>query len=179
MSIIAKSKGISFEKFPAGLVQAVCCGVHDIGLQKTTHNKETKIKHQVVIIWETKHIFKDKESEFFGKRRKISKTYTLSFSEKANLRKDIESWFSKSFDEETARTGFDVEKLIGYNCNLTITHKDQYANITSISPMMEGQEKMLIEGDTSAPKWVIEKKEKSVNEDISDFNFDEKDPFSI
>jgi len=61
--------------------------------------------------------------------------------EKSALRKDLESWRGKKFtrDEEM---GFDIERLIGVNCLLNITHNEvgdrTYANIVSIMPLAKG-----------------------------------------
>ena len=55
MSIIAKASEKEFENIPlpeAGTVHAVCCGVWDLGMQESTYNGETKLRHKIVIAWE-------------------------------------------------------------------------------------------------------------------------------
>ena len=52
MSIIAKNAGNDFPKLPlpeAGTVQAVCCGVWDIGRHEKEYMGEKSIKHEIVI----------------------------------------------------------------------------------------------------------------------------------
>jgi hypothetical protein len=70
--------------------------------------------------------------------RGISKRYTLSLNEKASLRKDLQSWRGRPFTPAEL-AGFDVSKLIGANCLLSVLHQDRagatYANISSISAL--------------------------------------------
>jgi hypothetical protein len=72
----------------------------------------------------------------------MHKEYTLSMSDKANLRHDLESWRGKGFSELEAKA-FDVTKLLSVPCMLNVIHKtsgkgNQYATIGSISPLPDG-----------------------------------------
>jgi hypothetical protein len=73
--------------------------------------------------------------------RGISKRYTLSLNEKASLRKDLQSWRGKPFTSAEL-AGFDVSRLIGANCLLSVLHQDRagatYANISTISSLPKG-----------------------------------------
>ena len=70
----------------------------------------------------------------------VSKEYTLSMAQRANLRKDLESWRSKPFSPKEAEE-FDLTKLLGANCMINIAHKEGkgdnagvfYENIIGIS----------------------------------------------
>lgn len=173
--IIAKDSSESkFPKLPlpeAGTTQAVCCGVWDLGLQKTSYNGSEKIKHQVVIAWEVAEKINCPESEYHGKPYMLSKTYTVSLYEGANLRKDLESWRGTPFTETEVSEGFDVEKLYGINCLVGIAHEQDrsgngktYANITAILPMVKGMTKItpLRTREEAPPKWVTEKAAQAV-----------------
>jgi len=137
MAIVAKASGDgqTFTPAPAGVHQAVCVDVVDLGLLDVTWQGVKKTQHKVNVAWQ---IAEDRDD---GKPYLVFKRYTLSLSEKANLRKDLESWRGKKFtrDEEM---GFDIERLIGVNCLLNITHnevKDKtYANVVSIMPLVKG-----------------------------------------
>lgn len=137
MAIVAKASGDgqTFTPAPAGVHQAVCVDVVDLGLLDVTWQGVKKTQHKVNVAWQ---IAEDRDD---GKPYLVFKRYTLSLSEKANLRKDLESWRGKKFtrDEEM---GFDIERLIGVNCLLNITHnevKDKtYANVVSIMPLAKG-----------------------------------------
>jgi hypothetical protein len=138
MAIIATAKsenGRDFEPAPVGVHQAVCVDVVDLGVLDVTWQGVTKKQHKINIAWQINELRDD------GKPFLVFKRYTLSLSEKSNLRKDLESWRGKKFtrDEEM---GFDVESIIGANCLLNVTHNTvadkTYANVASVNPLMKG-----------------------------------------
>ena len=171
--IIAKETGTT-ARLPlpeAGTTQAVCCGVWDLGLQKTYYNGEERIQHKIIIAWEIAEKINAPESEYHDKPYMMTKRYTLSLGDKANLRKDLESWRGVPFTAEDLQNGFDVEKLYGVNCYLGIKHESDrndpskvYANVTAILPPPKGVEKIipLRARDEAPPKWVIEKQAQAV-----------------
>jgi hypothetical protein len=124
-----------FTPAPAGLHQAVCVDVVDLGMLEVTYGGKTKQQHKVRVVWQIDESMDD------GKRFIVQKRYTLSLSEKATLRKDLESWRGKPFtrDEEM---GFDLERLIGVNCFLNVVHASRdgktYANVASVVPLKRG-----------------------------------------
>ena len=80
-------------------------------------------------------VFKEGDKE---KPCVISKEYALSMHEKSNLRKDLEAWRGKKFSDTEAES-FDVTKLIGKACQVTIVHnKKGYAAITGITGLTKG-----------------------------------------
>jgi len=137
MAIMASAGGDGkvFEAAPAGVHQAVCVDVVDLGLVETTWQGVTKQQHKINVAWQVS------ENRDDGKPFLVFKRFTLSLHEKSALRKDLESWRGKKFtrDEEM---GFDIERLIGVNCLLNITHNEvgdrTYANIVSIMPLAKG-----------------------------------------
>jgi hypothetical protein len=157
MPIPASSKGGSdFEPIPAGSHQAVCYGVVDLGTQPST-NPAYPDSRKVCILWELpqeRSLFPDKNdpSKKVEKPRAISNIYTLSLSVKANLRKVLESWRAKPFTDEEAQS-FDVSRLIGANCMLSVIHKPGtgqnvgkvYANVSAVSALPKGMAKAELE----------------------------------
>jgi hypothetical protein len=153
MPIIASDKGGSdFEPIPAGSHQAVCYGVVDIGTQMS-NNPQFKDARKVCILWELpqeRGDFKDKKdpNKTVNLPRAISNIYTLSLGDKANLRKVLESWRAKAFTREEL-DGFDITKLLGANCMLSIVHKAGggkntgkiYANVAGVSALPKGMTK--------------------------------------
>ena len=118
MAIIAKdNRDENFESMPLGMHQAVCAFVEDIGIQEGSYLGKPIRRHQIVICWELAE--KMTKGDNLGKPFMISKFYTLSLNEKANLCKDLESWRGRGFTADE-KDGFDVEKLIGANCFLNI-----------------------------------------------------------
>lgn len=173
MAIVAKASDKEFEKFPLpdeGTVQAVCAGVWDLGMQPTNYNGVEKLQHKVVIAWELNQLIDSPESDYHGMPYMLSKTYTLSLYENANLRRDLESWRGRPFDDQTIRDGFDVETLYGVNCLVGVAHVTKndrtFANITSILPLIKGAEKIkpVRAQDEEPPNWVKEKQAMAVNE---------------
>ncbi len=146
MKIIAtKNETKEFQKVAPGTYYARCYRVIDLGHQTVEYNNDRKVVHQVMLTWELpteKAVFDEaKGEEPFA----ISKTYTLSLHEKSNLRTDLESWRGKAFTEKEARA-FDLVKLLGKPCLLSVAHKQKkdgsgtYAFVSSIAPLMKGQE---------------------------------------
>jgi len=164
MSVIAKKTGKDFEPIlaPAGTHHAVCHAVWDIGVQEQQWNGQIKKLHKCIISWELKETIEN-EGDFKGKRYVVSNRYTLSLHEKSNLRKHLESWRGKAFTDEEL-DGFDIEKLVGKNCLLTLTHKENgdrtYVNITGVSALMKDMEKIEPENGTEPFPWVIKLIEK-------------------
>lgn len=146
MSIIAKSNGYSNlpkKIVPAGSHVARCYSMIEIGTVETEYLGQEKMLHKVIIDFELPlelAVFKEGDPE---KPFVISKEYTLSFVDKANLRKHLESWRGKAFTDEEA-ANFDITKLCGVPCMLNIVHKSSsdgtktYANIASVSPIPKG-----------------------------------------
>lgn len=167
--LIAKDNSESkFAKLPlpeAGTTQAVCCAVWDLGLQKSSYMGEEKIQHKIIIAWEISEKINAPESEYNGKPYMLNKKYTLSLGDKANLRKDLESWRGHPFSADELK-GFDIEILYGINCLLGIKHEADrndaskvYANVSAILPTQKGTPNIapLRTREEPPPKWVLEK----------------------
>ena len=163
MSLFAKASSENFEPTPLGVFQSVCAFVEDIGTHEGTYQGRTTTRHQVVVCWELSE--KMTRGENLGKPFMISKFYTLSLDKKANLRKDLESWRGVAFTEEELK-GFDIERLIGANCQLNIiegTKMDgsKTARIGAIMPLAKGSAK-LTAVNTVPPAWINEKRNESL-----------------
>lgn len=141
MAILAKAsgEGKTFDPAPAGVHQGVCVDVIDLGILDVTWQGKSKKQHKINVAWQIAELRED------GKPFLVFKRYTLSLSEKANLRKDLESWRGRAFTREE-EMGFDVESVIGANCLLNIQHNQvadkTYANVVSIMPLVKGMPKM-------------------------------------
>ncbi len=142
MAIVAKSADSNgtFVNAPQGTHQGVCCDIVDIGLVPQVDMKTgaTKQVHKIDVVWQLPIV-----NEENGKRFTVRKRYTLSLSEKANLRKDLEAWRGKPFPKEIVETGFDVENLLGVNALLNVQHEASkegrvYANVKAIMALPTG-----------------------------------------
>lgn len=140
-TMISKEEEHGFDIHPAGLFQAVCLFVEDIGLQKTAgfQGKPDKIQRKLIIVWESE------EKQADGTPFILRKKYTASFFREARLLKDLEAWRGRKFTE-TELAGFDVDTVIGANCFLNIVHQENegksYANISGVIQLKAGTPKM-------------------------------------
>lgn len=109
-----------YENPPAGVYSARCYKIVDLGTQQEDFQGNAITRRKIVVSWE---LHKDGVRMSDGRPFAISKTYTLSLSEKANLRHDLEAWRGTPFKEEELQEGFDIEKLLGKKCTLQLTEK--------------------------------------------------------
>ena len=174
MSLIMKNEVGDFEITPEGTHIATCYMVVDLGHQKTTYKGVEKVKPQILVGWElTNEKMKD------GRPFAASKIYNAFFAEKANLRKDLESWRGRKFTDEELK-GFDISKLCGVPCQVTITHSEgekTYANVTTVTGLPKGvkapnlvNDKVIYaEGDSHSfqklPEWIQKKIKNAVHPD--------------
>ena len=145
MPITATNTQIQRELIPAGNYIARCYQMIEIGTVKETILGKEKIIPKVRIGWELPteiKVFKDENGE---QPCVISKEYTLSMAEKANLRIALKSWRGKDFTEDEAKS-FDITKLLGVPCMINIIHKTSkdglkvYEEISGITPIPKGIE---------------------------------------
>lgn len=117
---------------PTGLHRAVCVDVIDMGQKQTPWGEKPK----VIVRWQLSVKASD------GSLHLVQKWYTKSLNEKATLRHDLEAWRGKEFTSDELR-GFDLEKLIGANCQVLIVHKKAtdgktWANVQAVTPAAKG-----------------------------------------
>lgn len=131
--------GGDFELVPAGTFPAVCVAVVATG----THNEafqgqEPKDQEKIYLAWEL--IGETMQSSRYS--HVIGREYTFSLNAKANLRKLIDAWRGKPLADGEE---FDLTKLAGQPCLLTVTHTQpnaegrQYSNVSGVARPMKGQ----------------------------------------
>lgn len=145
MPIIATASGSTkqFKLAPAGNHVARVARIIHIGTVPETFNGEDKIMNKVLISFELPNeleVFKEeKGKEPFV----VSREYTLSMNEKANLRKLVEGILGVALSDEEAEH-FDVTSLSGKVCLLNVVHKtsqvskNEYAIIQGAAPLPKG-----------------------------------------
>ena len=142
--IEATNESKSYEPAPAGNHVAICFSMIHIGRVKESFKGEDKELDKVRIAWELPEELKEFKEGEGAKPITVSKEFTLSMNEKANLRKFLESWRGKGFTEEEAKR-FDITKLLGKPCMLSVIHKTSkhgkvYADISSVSALPKKME---------------------------------------
>jgi len=143
MAIIAKAPEKNYTPAPEGLHHAVCVDVIDLGLQATPWGEKYKIR----IVWQIEAVNDETDRRF-----EVRKQYTLSLHDKATLSKDLESWRGRKFTDDERR-GFDVEKLVGANCQLQVVHdiggdSTIWANVQTVVPAPKGVPKLAADNYT-------------------------------
>lgn len=147
---------------PPGLTNAVCCGVEDVGNEWS--EVYGKLSHKIVILWELDERMKD------GRPFMLSSSYTASLSEKANLRRDLETWRGRKFTPDEL-VKFNLSKLIGAGCTLNVM----------VGPNKQGKERASIKGvmpkqklapalaivNKEMPKWIAERRAKNAAEEAA------------
>lgn len=171
MGLIAKETGGgNFETCPPGTFQARCYMIADLGTQVINWQGTQKMQRKVVIAWELEEKMND------GRPFAISKQYTLSLSEKAQLRKDLDAWRGRPFTGDELE-GFDLFNVLDAQCFLNIIHEEKngktYTNISSVMALpkrttpleavnpvvafsLEPEDYLDVTLD-SLPKWIQEK----------------------
>jgi len=142
MSFYVEDKGGNFERCPSGMHLARCYRIIDLGTQKSEYMGQTKYLHKVMLGWEIHGMHDDgtpiKMQD--GRPFAIFKNYTLSWSEKANLRLDLQSWRGKPFSQEEMRK-FDLKNVLGAWCMLNVierpgkTDNKMYTNVAGVTPV--------------------------------------------
>jgi hypothetical protein len=129
---------------PEGTHIARCVRIIHLGTILEEYMGEQKEMNKIDITFELSealHTFKDGDDP---KPFVVSKEFTLSMGEKANLRKLIEGIIGTSLTQGEA-DAFDVESILDMPCLLSLKYKTSKAGnvrveIASASPLMKGQE---------------------------------------
>jgi hypothetical protein len=147
---------------------AVCDMMVDLGLQEQKSQLYgDSVKHQVYIRWQIpgERLEYEKDGQKIEGPMTIGGYYTLSLSEKANLRKVLQGWRGKEFTAEEAAK-FDISAVLGKPCTLNVIHKTGNdgkvrAKIDSVGPLIKGLPAPVLEGEPilydggeeSSPVW--------------------------
>lgn len=142
MPYIVKDNKKDYTPAPEGLHQAVCIDVVDLGIQHTQYGDQVKIE----IRWVLEEIDPKTKMQYMVLRR-----FTPSLHKKSNLRPMLEAWRGRKFTDEELK-GFDIEKLIGANCQIQVCHNissegDTYANVQAVVPLSKGAARMSVPPD--------------------------------
>lgn len=152
--MIVKKRDEDFKPIPTGLQPAVCVNVFDIGYQPGFQGGPPLPK--LVLLWE----LTCEERRDDGKRFQLTKLYTASLGEKANLRKDLETWRGRKFSE-TELDGFEMNNVKGVGCQLLLvaTQKGEktYNDVAAVMPPLAGLKATIETPADFVPEWVKKK----------------------
>ena len=126
-----------FEQPPIGTHVGRCVKMIDIGTQRGEYQGKATMKRQVIIGFELPNELMS-DGDYAGKPFTVSKFYTASLSEKANLRKDLANWRGRDFTEEELR-GFEAKNILGKSCMLSLTPNEKgKVRITGVMALPKG-----------------------------------------
>lgn len=142
--------GKDFDPVPEGSHLAVCDMFVDLGVQDTKFGA----KHKIYIRWQipSLRIEWEKDGEKHEGPMAIGAKYTLSLSEKSNLRPMLQSWRGRAFTPDELKK-FDVTTILGKPCMITVTHAPKdgggvYANVGVVAKLPNGVPAPDLEGET-------------------------------
>lgn len=150
--LVARDTGGSYEKPPADGYSAVAVDVIDLGY----HYNRTydKVEHKIAIVFQLDAL------NTAGKRFEIANRLTFTFGEKSNLRKFLGTWRGKTYNDDEAREGAPLRKLVGQPAYITIEHKvsgdKTYANIVGITKLPKGLTPIKPDGYTRSEHWKMQ-----------------------
>jgi hypothetical protein len=141
MSLIVKFRQSPFIAAPAGTHIARCCRVIELGLQMSPLY-QTYLP-RLLLAWELPYqLLSD------GKPFLVTTTYHCRLTERTKLMQLLESWrgqaFTKTECEHLEKEGFDLSRLLGKPCMLTLQYRQDprypqpWAHITDVKPLPEG-----------------------------------------
>lgn len=122
--------GKEFEQAPIGNHAARCVSIIDLGTQEGEWQGKPLSRRQVVLQWELPDELMEDGRPFL-----VSKFYTASLSDKANLRHDLEAWRGREFTPEELG-GFASKNILDKGCMVQIIHtekkKAKVANVAAL-----------------------------------------------
>lgn len=132
----------SFTPVPEGNHIARIYSIIHIGTTERETQWGLKQQNKIRITWELLNEMRDFNGEM--KPLVISQEYTISFGEKANLRKMIDGLLGKDAQKFIEDDTFDIESLLGRYCMVNVQHTSKgdktYANVVSVAPVPKGIE---------------------------------------
>ncbi len=135
------SSNDEFEHVEPGSYAAVCYRIIDLGTQRNEYQGVVSNKRQMLVSWEINERMKD------GKPFSVGAFYTQSLHEKATLRKHLEAWRGKPFNEQELQ-GFDPKVLLGKACMISVVQtKTGKTKVQSVSKLPKGLEPPALENE--------------------------------
>lgn len=103
---------------PDGQFVAQCVDCINVGEKVEEYNGSKEVLQKCVLVFRTGELNPET-----GESLDISKEFTVSMGEKANLRKFLEMWRGKQYTNEQVKEGVPLHKLTGNYGLITVAHK--------------------------------------------------------
>jgi hypothetical protein len=138
---LTKQESGNFEPAPAGMHNAICVDVIDLGLVQTNYGDKDMLR----IMWE---LPETKMGD--GRPFVVSKRYNKSLHTKAALNKDLSKWRGRLIEDGES---IDMTKLLGANCKLEVEHfQDGDKTFTGIGYIGKPEKKLKASGHYDGEK---------------------------
>lgn len=141
--------GKDFDPVPEGSHLGVCDMFVDLGMQDSNFGA----KHKIYLRWQIPSLRMEweKDGEKHEGPMAIGGQYTLSLSEKSNLRPMLQSWRGQAFTPDELKK-FDVTTILGKPCMLSVVHKPKdgggvFANVGTVMKLPKGVPAPELEGE--------------------------------
>lgn len=138
--MVVSDNGADYEPIPTGMHRAILVNYFDVGLQPGFQGDMPRKK--VVLLWEL-----EARNDKTGKRFTITKTYTQSIGDKANLGNDLSSWRGRPFTPEE-RKAFEMDNIKAKPCQVNIMPKEPGSEKVKVAAVLPA--------DKSRPYWAVE-----------------------
>lgn len=144
----SENNGKDFDPCPTGMQQMVLADILDLGWSEVVYKGKSKgLQPKIKLVWQS--IKADGE---FGRFLLFDFPMTLSFGSKSALYRRLAAWLGEGVIESMLEKGEAFDSLIGRNALVNVEHKPSeqgdriFANISSITPLMEGMTEIKVEG---------------------------------
>lgn len=117
------------EPAPEGRHPAICVDIVPVGKEETEYNGQKKMQEKVVLVFQVFPEDGSKDSE--GQPFRAENKFTASLAPKAILRLKLEKWRGRDFTNDELKS-FNLAKLKGVPCWLSILHNGNFANVVDI-----------------------------------------------
>lgn len=131
-TIVATGGETKFKTHPEGQFVGQCVDVVDLGERvEEFAGQLPKVVQKCALVFRT-----GEKNDDTGEYIDISREFTVSMGDKANMRKFLEQWRGKPYDDASIKQGVPIHKLTGNYGLLTVAHKQSgggrtYANIAA------------------------------------------------
>lgn len=133
--------GGDFQQAPAGSHVARCIRIVDLGTQTSEYQGVVNHKSQVLVSWELCHElyeYEDENKQMVSKPFMVSKFYTNSLKDTANLYKDLVNWRGREFTTDELKK-FDLQSILNAPCILSVVHNEKgKAKVESVIKLTKG-----------------------------------------
>lgn len=151
--------GTKYVPHSAGVHPMICVDVIDLGLKPDQYQGgPLKLKHYIALV------FASGERNEDGELVTVQQEFTYSMHENAKLRAFVQQWRGKPYASDAEAAALRLDAMEGAAGLVNVAHKTskqgrEYAVIVSISPLVKGMAKPVVEGYTRPAFWQTRKEE--------------------